>query len=54
LLSTAFENPDGTLVVIVMNQGDKDMDCLVWIDGAAAEANIRGRSINTILVPPAR
>lgn len=54
LLSTAFENPDGTLVVIVMNQGDKDMDCLVWIDGAVAEANIRGRSINTILVPPAR
>lgn len=51
LLSTAFENPDGTLVVIVMNQSEKDVDCLIWIDGSAATANIFGRSINTILIP---
>ncbi|HSK13921.1 MAG TPA: glycoside hydrolase family 30 beta sandwich domain-containing protein, partial [Phnomibacter sp.] len=36
LLSTAFRNPDGKLVVIVMNQTDQRTPYYLWIDGQAA------------------
>ncbi|MDH3528075.1 MAG: glycosyl hydrolase, partial [Acidobacteriota bacterium] len=44
LLATAFQNPDGTLAVVVMNKGEKEIDFYLWIDGQAAEVRIPPRS----------
>ncbi len=49
LLSTAFLNPDGTITVVVMNQGSKARFSL-WINGKAAAADIMGHSINTYII----
>jgi glucosylceramidase len=50
LLSTAFRNPDGKLVVIVMNQGDKATNYSLWINGQAAETVAYPRSISTLIL----
>lgn len=50
LLSTAFLNPDGTVVVIVMNQGSVTSPVFLWINGKAAEAQVKAHSINTYLI----
>ncbi|MBI5370659.1 MAG: glycoside hydrolase family 30 protein [Sphingobacteriales bacterium] len=49
LLSTAFLNPDGTITVVVMNQGSRAHFSL-WINGKAAAADIQGHSINTYII----
>lgn len=48
--STAFENPDGTIVVIVMNSGEQDMPYRIWIEGHAAEINSPAHSIQTLIL----
>ncbi len=50
LLTTAFKNPDGKLVVLVMNQGDKDEAYNLWINGQAAKAVAPARSMSTLLL----
>ncbi len=50
LLSTAFLNPDGTVVVIVMNQGNNTSPVFLWINGKAAEAQVKAHSINTYII----
>jgi glucosylceramidase len=50
LESTAFENPDGRLVVVVMNAGDKAMPYRVWIEGKAVEINSPAHSIQTLIL----
>lgn len=50
LLSTSFENPDGSLTVVVMNQGDAATTFFLWIDGKAAETKSLPRSINTYII----
>jgi len=50
LLSTAFVNPDGSIVTVVMNQSDKDVEYFVWIDGKAARTVAKARSMNTVIV----
>jgi glucosylceramidase len=40
LLSTAFKNPDGKIVVIVMNMSDKNASYWLWLNGDAAEVNM--------------
>lgn len=52
LLSTAFLNPDESLVTIVMNQGDKDEKIFLWINGNAVKITVLARSINTIICHP--
>jgi len=47
LLATGFRNPDGTIVVIVMNQEDKDMDFRLYCEGQAAEVKCTPHSIMT-------
>ena len=37
LLTTAFKNEDGKLVVVVMNESDKEAPFFLWINGKAAE-----------------
>ncbi len=49
LQSTAFVNEDGTVAVVVMNQGDAATTYYLWIDGKAAEVKCRPHSIATLL-----
>lgn len=49
LLTTAFRNPDGKTVVIVMNQGDAETPYLLWVKGKAAEMNALPHSIATLV-----
>lgn len=48
LLTTAFKNPDGSVAVIVMNQGDSRAPFNLWINGNAAEVMALPHSIMTL------
>jgi glucosylceramidase len=50
LLTTAFKNEDGTVVVVVMNQGSSKTPFFLWINGQAAEAMALPHSINTYVI----
>ena len=50
LLSTAFRNPDGSLAVVVMNQGEQAVDYSLWIHGRSAKASAPPHSIATFVV----
>ena len=50
LLSTAFVNPDGKTVVVVMNRGEKQVGYFLWINGDAAEVTSPARSIQTLVL----
>ena len=50
LLTTAFLNPDGKLIVVVMNQGAQRIPYHLWIGGKAIEFTGLPHSISTILV----
>jgi glucosylceramidase len=49
LLTTAFKNPDGKTVVVVMNQGDAATPYFLWVKGKAAELNAAPHSISTLV-----
>lgn len=49
LISTAFQNPDGSVVVVVMNETEKDTDFYLWVKGKAVPANSKPRSIMTFV-----
>ena len=49
LLTTAFKNPDGKVVVIVMNQSDKAATYNLWVNGKAAVAEALPHSISTLI-----
>ena len=49
LLTTAFKNPDGKIVVVVMNMGDKEMPFHLWLNGKAAETKSAAHSIMTFV-----
>ncbi len=50
LISTAFQNPDGKISVVVMNKTDKEVPYFLWIDGKAAETKSPPHSIQTLVV----
>ncbi|MGC9344833.1 MAG: glycoside hydrolase family 30 protein [Bacteroidales bacterium] len=50
LIATAFRNPDGTIVAIVMNRTDEDIPYKLWIQGRAASVNCKAHSISTFLI----
>lgn len=50
LLTTSFKNEDGSVVVVVMNQGSNDTPFYIWINGKAAEARAMPHSINTYII----
>jgi len=50
LLTTAFQNTDGKIAVIVMNQGDKKQSYLICINGKSVNSTIPERSISTIVI----
>ena len=49
LLTTAFRNPDGKTVVIVMNQGKDKFPYYLWVNGKAAEITALPHSMNTLV-----
>ena len=49
LLTTAFKNPDGKTIVVVMNQDDKETPFFLWVKGKAAEVNALPHSISTLV-----
>jgi len=49
LLTTAFKNPDGKIVVIVMNQGSIKTPYYLWVNGKAAEVTALPHSIATLI-----
>jgi glucosylceramidase len=49
LLSTAFENPDGKIAVVVMNASEKPAPYWLWVSGNAVELNSPPRSIQTLV-----
>jgi glucosylceramidase len=50
LLSAAFVNLDGKIVVVVMNQSEKKIVYDLWIDGQAAEVSSLPHSIQTLTI----
>jgi len=50
LLTTAFQNLDGKIAVVVMNKRKKEMNFLIWVDGKSIESKIPGRSISTFMI----
>jgi glucosylceramidase len=50
LLSTAFKNKDGKIVVVVMNQSDKGTDYNLCIGGTAAVVKIQAHAIQTLIL----
>lgn len=49
LMTTAFKNPDGKIIVIVMNQSDKAASYNLWVNGKAAVAEALPHSISTLI-----
>jgi len=50
LLTTAFVNPDGSLAIVVMNQTNKKISYLLWMDNQAAETHALPHSITTFVI----
>jgi glucosylceramidase len=50
ILATAFLNPDNSIVIVAMNETDKDIDFNIWIDDRAAPVKGYAHSIVTCLI----
>ncbi|MFD0939210.1 glycoside hydrolase family 30 protein [Pedobacter boryungensis] len=50
LISTAFQNPDGSIVVVVMNNTDQKLPYQLWMQGNAAETESLPHSISTLII----
>ncbi|RZL49482.1 MAG: glycosyl hydrolase [Pedobacter sp.] len=50
LISTAFKNPDGSIVVVVMNNTDQKLPYQLWVQGNAAETISAPHSISTLVI----
>lgn len=50
LLTTAFQNPDGTIVVVVLNKTPSKINFYLWMNEKAAEAVALSHSINTYII----
>ena len=50
LQTTAFRNPDGSMVVVVMNAMDKKLPYSLWINGQVASAESLPHSISTLII----
>ncbi|WP_073233992.1 glycoside hydrolase family 30 protein [Pedobacter caeni] len=50
LISTAFINPDGKIVIIVMNKSEKTLPYHLWMYGKSSETTSLPHSISTIII----
>jgi glucosylceramidase len=49
LIATAFKNPDGSVVVVVMNESDIKTDYKLWVNGKAVPVTSLPHSIATLV-----
>lgn len=49
LMTTAFKNPDGSVVVIVMNQSDKEAKYNLWVNDNAVQIIAKPHSIASVI-----
>jgi glucosylceramidase len=49
LLATAFVDPDGRIVTVVMNASETDKDLTLWIAGRAARTRSPAHSLLTLV-----
>lgn len=49
LISTAFQNPDGSVVVVVMNKTAQETDYFLWVNGEAVQVKSLPHSIQTLV-----
>ncbi len=47
---TAFKNPDGEIVVVIVNNIDKEIPCNLRLDNYNAPVTVTPKSINTVLI----
>lgn len=45
--TTAFVNPDGKLVVVILNKSDEEYELGLWIDGAQSQTKSKPHTIST-------
>jgi glucosylceramidase len=50
LLTTAFQNVDGKVAVVVMNQVKKTESLLIWLNGKSVKSTVPGNSITTFVI----
>lgn len=50
LKTTAFQNPNGEIVVVVLNRTTKAQPYKVWLDGRVVETTSRPRSLTTLVL----
>ena len=51
LLLTAFQNPDRSIAVVILNQTDKEKDINLSLNGNSADFVISAKAIQTIVIP---
>lgn len=51
LLVTAAKNPDGTLALVVFNEGNEPKGIQLSLSGKRAEITISGKAIQTVVIP---
>jgi glucosylceramidase len=49
LQTTAFQNTDGKIAVVVMNQSDQKLPYILWLDGRAVKTESLPHSISTLV-----
>jgi len=54
LETTAFQNEDGSVVVVVLNQTDKGQPFFLWLDGRAARTESPAHSVQSFVLPIAK
>ena len=52
LLTTAFINTDGSVIIVVMNQGDNDINYSLTMQSRTAQLNMLPHSIQTLVLNP--
>jgi glucosylceramidase len=50
LLATAAINPNGSIVVVAMNQTDKEIPFKLWIQGKGVQSVLPSHAIKTIII----
>ncbi|RWU06274.1 glycoside hydrolase family 30 protein [Pedobacter chitinilyticus] len=50
LQTSGFLNPDGKIVIVVMNTSDKNLDYQLWLNGEVAKTQSQPHSISTFIV----
>jgi glucosylceramidase len=48
---TAAKNPDGTIAVVVFNEGETPKNLNLTLNGISAFIQISGQAIQTIIIP---